>query len=69
MPKKPAITPTEHLHIKLEANLKSRLDLMLYSYSEKRVPKGAYKAIIEKLLTEYFAKIDSVSTKRNREQF
>ena len=55
MPRKPALVPTEHLHIKLEASVRAQIDLFLYSPLEGRVPKGAHKAFIEMLVKNFFA--------------
>lgn len=54
MPRKPAVTPTEHLHLKLEASSRARLDLHLFSDLEGRVPKGSHKAWVEDRIREYF---------------
>jgi len=54
MPRKPALVPTEHLHVKLEASTRTRMDLFLYSPLEGRVPKGAHKAFLEMLIGEFF---------------
>jgi hypothetical protein len=56
MPRKPALVPTEHLHIKLEAATRAKMDLFLYSPLEGRVPKGGHKAFIEMLIAEFFAR-------------
>jgi hypothetical protein len=54
-----AAVPTEHLHVKLDAPLRAQLDLFLYSELEGRVPKGAYKGLIEGLLREFFGRHDA----------
>lgn len=48
-----ALVPNDHLHIRIEPGLKARLDLMLYSEVEKRIPKGAHKAFIEARIREW----------------
>lgn len=50
------LVPTEHLHVKLAAPVRAQMDLYLYSELEGRVPKGAYKAFLEKLINEFFSK-------------
>lgn len=54
MSRKPALVPTEHLHIKLEAPIRLKMDLFLYSPLEGRVPKGSHKKFIEMLVEEFF---------------
>lgn len=54
MPRKAAVIPTEHLHLKLEAASRARVDLLLYSELEGRVPKGAHKAFFEARIREFF---------------
>lgn len=49
-----AVTPNEHLHITLKAEVKQRLDLMLYSEVEGRIPKGAHKEFVEARINEWF---------------
>jgi len=56
MPRKSALVPTEHLHIKLEAPLRAQMDLFLFSPLEGRVPKGSHKEFIEMLIKEFFAR-------------
>jgi len=54
MPRKAALVPTEHLHLKLEASDRARVDLLLYSPLEGRVPKGSHKAFFEARIREFF---------------
>ena len=42
------------LHVMLPPDLKARLDIILYSDLEGRVPKGAYKEFLTNRLVEYF---------------
>jgi len=39
------------LHFGLTEEIKAKLDLLLFSQVELRVPKGAYKAYLEGLIT------------------
>lgn len=54
MSKPKAVTPNAHLHITLQPNVKDNLDLWLYSEVEERIPKGAHKEFLEKLIREFF---------------
>lgn len=54
MPRPPNIRPTVSLHFKLDKELKSILESLLYSEVEGRVPVGAYQEFIETRLREYF---------------
>lgn len=54
MPKQAALVPNEHLHIRIEPSLKQRVDLLLFSSTEGRIPKGAHKEFVEARLREWF---------------
>lgn len=53
---KPAVIRPTSLHISLPEDIRSRLDLHLWSDAEQRVPKGAYRELIVRLLREYLTK-------------
>lgn len=55
MPRAAATIPTEHLHLKLEARDRARVDLFLYSELEGRVPKGAHKKFFTELIEKFFS--------------
>ena len=48
-----SLNPTESLHFKLDASLKTRVMLLLYSEVEQRVPKGAWQSFLEARIREY----------------
>jgi len=50
----PLIRPNIPKEIAFDAGLITRLDLILYSEAEQRVPKGAYQRFFNTLLTQYF---------------
>ena len=50
----PNIIPSVKLNLALPLDIKTRLDLDLWSPIEKRVPKGAYQRLIVSLLREHF---------------
>lgn len=54
MPPKAALVPNEHLHIRIEPTLKQRMDLILFSESQQRIPKGAHKDFVEARIREWF---------------
>ena len=55
MPRPAAITPNKSLHTTLNADLAAKLDLLLYSEVEQRVPKGAYQEFLQARIQEYFS--------------
>lgn len=56
MPRKPAVTPNKHLHTTIPADLAARLDLLLWSELENRVPQGAYQDFICNAIRDFFNK-------------
>jgi hypothetical protein len=54
MPRPPAITPNSVLNLAIPKVLRDRLDLLLWSEVEGRVPKGAYMEFFAARLREYF---------------
>jgi hypothetical protein len=47
------------LHI--PEDLKARLDLLLWSDLEQRVPLGAYQRLFIELLNQYFTKLETLN--------
>ncbi len=56
MPRKPAVTPNKHLHTTIPADLAARLDILLWSELENRVPQGAYQEFICNAIRDFFNK-------------
>jgi hypothetical protein len=52
MGRKSLLRPTASLDVHIDAELRTRLDLLLWSEAEGRVPKGAYQRIFNTLLTQ-----------------
>lgn len=48
--RKPSVTPTEELHLRLRQSLVTRLRLLLWSDAEQRVPYGALPKFFEELI-------------------
>lgn len=55
MPRRAAITPNSRLSTTLPADLRTRLDLLLWSELEQRVPKGAYQEFFVARTNEFFS--------------
>lgn len=55
MPRQPDIIRPTALHISLPENVRGRLDLILYSALEGRIPKGAYQRFFIQRIQEFFA--------------
>jgi len=49
-----SITPREHFHVTMDAALKQKVDLLLFSEVEGRVPKGSHSAFAEARFREFF---------------
>lgn len=49
-----SITPREHFHITMDAALKQKVDLFLYSEVEGRIPKGEQSKFTEARFREFF---------------
>jgi hypothetical protein len=49
-----SLNPADRLNIAIDAQLKARLQLILFSEFEQRVPKGAWQAFIEARIREWF---------------
>lgn len=54
MPRKKLLNPTERLHVRLPGDLATKVELLLFSEAEGRVPYGAYQEFITRRLTEFF---------------
>lgn len=54
MPRKPNVVPTSYLNVGIPSNLRVRLDAILYSEVENRVPFGAYQSFFSSLLRAFF---------------
>lgn len=52
--RKPLIEPSSSLNVHLPEGLRTRMDLLLFSEAEGRVPKGAYARFISSRLVEFF---------------
>jgi hypothetical protein len=52
--RRPAIEPSIPTNIALPEGLRTRLDLILHSEVEGRVPKGAYQRFFSERLVEFF---------------
>lgn len=55
MPRPPNLIPTSKLRVAIQQPLRDRLDAMLWSDLECRVPVGAYQKWIEGRLIEYLS--------------
>lgn len=55
MPRPRQVTPKVHLHIKIDADLRDKLDREVWSELEQRIPAGALQRFIEERLREYFS--------------
>ena len=53
--RKPNVEPTSSINLHLPETLRARLDLILFSELEGRVPKGAYLRFFSARLVEFFA--------------
>lgn len=54
MPRKPNIVAGTHLHTVIPADVRTRLDLVLYSEVEGRVPHGAYQSFFLARIRDFF---------------
>lgn len=52
--RKPNVEPTSSINLHLPETLRTRLDLVLYSELEGRVPKGSYIRFFSARLVEFF---------------
>lgn len=56
MPRKPDIDRPTDLHLMLPESIRAKLDLLLFSEVEGRVPHGEYQRFIVGLIREFFAR-------------
>lgn len=61
MPRRPNVIPSYKLTLQVPQDLKSRLDLLLWSDAENRVPHGAYAAFFASLLK---SRLDQIEQER-----
>lgn len=54
MPRRPDLDRPTRLELKLPESIRTRLDLLLYSELEKKVPQGRYQAFFLERITEFF---------------
>jgi len=54
MARRAAIIPKEQFHVSMDAGLKQKLELFLWSEVEGRVPKGAQSEFTETRFREFF---------------
>ena len=55
MSRKPAIIPNRHWHTTVPKDLADRVDLLLFSDSEGRVPQGSLQSFLTRLVREFFS--------------
>jgi hypothetical protein len=48
--RKPRLEPTRPLNVHISESVRAKLDLLLYSDVEQRVPHGAYQRFFERLI-------------------
>ena len=60
MPKPKAIDPGVSKNISIPESVVSRVDSVLFSYTESRVPHGAYSRLITMLLRQWLEKLPTV---------
>lgn len=54
MPRRPSLTPSRPLTVRLPADLMARVELLLFSELEGRVPLGGYQEFFTQRLIEFF---------------
>lgn len=54
MPRPPNPNPNRHIHTTLPPDLMGRVDILLWSESEGKVPQGAMQGFLTKLIREFF---------------
>lgn len=57
MPRRPNIERPVELSLMLPESVRARLDLLLWSEVEHRVPRGAYQRFFVQLINDYFTKL------------
>ena len=63
MPRRPNVIPSYKLTLQVPQDLKSRLDLLLWSPAENRVPHGAYASFFATLLK---SRLDQIEQERRK---
>lgn len=61
MPRRPNVIPSYKLTLSVPMDLKSRLDLLLWSEAQNRVPQGAYADFFASLLK---SRLDQIEQER-----
>lgn len=56
MPARQNIVPTVYTGIRLPLDVRTQMDLYLFSEYKGRVPKGAHQQFITQLIRDFFAK-------------
>jgi hypothetical protein len=54
MPPRPSLIRPSHIHLSLPEDIRGKLDLMLWSGVDGRVPKGAYQRFFLDRIQEFF---------------
>ena len=54
MARRPALVPNTPLNTRISPDLRVKMDLLLFSTLEGRVPKGAYQTFLEARIREFF---------------
>jgi hypothetical protein len=63
MPRHPAIIPTKRVHTRIREDLMVKVDLLLYSPLEGKIPFGAYQNFFTELVVEYFERLNKGAEK------
>jgi hypothetical protein len=58
MPRLPSVIRPTHLHLKLPETTRARVDLILFSELEGRVPQGMYQDLINTLLEAWLSEVE-----------
>jgi hypothetical protein len=58
MPRRPNVIPHIRLETTIPEDLKTKLDLFLFSPTEGRVPQGAYQRFFCDRIREFFQKLE-----------
>lgn len=58
MSRPPNIIPGVKVHVHIPEDLKLKVDLLLYSASEHRVPHGAYSRFFTDLVRQYLTQLE-----------
>ena len=66
MARHPNIIRPVKLTINLPEDVRTKLDVLLFSAVEGRVPKGAYQAFFVERINEYFKRLETLNGDRPR---